>query len=70
MKSWLLQASKVSPPMKASNFCVLVKDHFHHSMKDTNESLWMKDLGFTFGNNACLSICHDGQQREIGMINR
>ena len=33
-------------------------------ISNTNERLWTKELNFNFGNKACLSIYHDGQQRE------
>ena len=33
-------------------------------ISNTNERLWTKELNFNFGNKACLSIYHNGQQRE------
>ena len=59
MKKWLLQATKVLPPMKASDFAGFVKDHFKYTINETNARLWMKELGFSFGNNAALSIYHE-----------
>ena len=52
MKKWLLQATKVLPPMKASDFAGFVKNHFMYTINETNARLWMKELGFSFGNNA------------------
>ena len=52
MKKWLLQATKVLPPMKASDFAGFVKNHFKYTINETNARLWMKELGFSFGNNA------------------
>ena len=48
MKRWLLQATKVIPPMKSSDFCGFVREEFNYSINDTNGRLWMKDLGFSF----------------------
>ena len=45
--------------MKASDFAGFVKDHFKYTINETNARLWMKELGFSFGNNAALSIYHE-----------
>ena len=63
MTSWLLQATKVFPPIKPSDFCSFVMDHLHYKINETNGRLWMKDLGFTLTNSSRLSIYHDGQQQ-------